>query len=92
LRQQDNLASKQSTPIHEDNEDEEDGAGVVRSKLHEERLPLAHYNSGDCNSLLHKQIDELATMVAKQNETTEKLMSLLNIVLKYQSVLRRLGH
>jgi hypothetical protein len=86
LRQQDELASKQSTPIREDNEDDEDGAGVIRSKLLEERLPLAHYNSGDCDSLLHKQIDELATTVAKQNETIEKFMSLLNIVLKYLDI------
>ena len=86
LRQQDNIASKQSTPIRENNQDEEDGAGIVRSKLQEERLPLAHDSSGDGNSLMRKQIDELATTVAKQNETIDKLTSLLNMVLKYLDI------
>ena len=86
MRQQENIASKQSTPIREDNEDDEDGAGIVRSKLQEERLPLAHDSSGDGNSLMRKQIDELATTVAKQNETIDKLTSLLNMVLKYLDI------
>ena len=86
FRQQDNIASKQSTPIRENNQDEEDGAGIVRSKLQEERLPLAHDSSGDGNSLMRKQIDELATTVAKQSETIDKLTSLLNMVLKYLDI------
>jgi hypothetical protein len=86
LRQQDNIASKQSTPIRKDNEDDEDEAGIFRSKMQEERLPLAHDSSGDGNSLMRKQIDELATTVAKQNETIDKLTSLLNMVLKYLDI------
>ena len=54
-----------STSIREDNEEDEDRAGIVRSKLQEGRLPLAHDGSGDGNSLMRKQIDELATTVAK---------------------------
>jgi hypothetical protein len=56
-----------------------------KSSVQNERLPLAH-NRRWFNSMLHNQIDELATMVAKQNETTENLTSLLNIVLKYLDI------